>query len=275
MVKNGEDRKEKVQLIHSGQTLGIMNDAITVKAASQQPFHPLNAPVSNRYAYKLPGAVKNASSYDFPVQYWPLDISADPSGPRTKTPSPNLADKMIRVGKELERQGVKGISTDCGFYAYFQDEVANALHVPFCSGGLMVVPLVSRLIGSNKRVGIMTWNSRILTKKHLVGAGIDDSIKIAVTGYETYREKRIQEDTHTKEGRSLQNNREILEEDLVDAAQKLVAKHPDIGAIVLECTAFPPAAYAIWKATGLPVFDVVGLLNWLGKSVVRKRPTPI
>ena len=254
--------KKNDQLYYAGTTLGIMKDA-------RPDDHPYSHPVSERYFSMLPGTLEHATSYDFPVQYWPLDISADYDGPRTKTPRADLMDRMIEAGQELERQGVKLVSTDCGFYSYYQDEVANALNVPFCSGGLMPVPLVSRLIGSNKRVGIITWNSRVLTKKHLAGAGIDDSIKYAVIGYETYREKRMKEGTSRAIAKI-----ELLEADLVDAAKKLLAKYPDIGAFVLECTAFPPAAYAIWKATGLPVFDVVGILNWIGKSVVRKRIPP-
>jgi Asp/Glu/hydantoin racemase len=64
---------------------------------------------------------------------------------------------------------------------------------------------------------------------------------------------------------------EMLEEDLVSASKGLIQKYPDVGAIVLECTAFPPAAYAVQRATGLPVFDIVMLLNWIGNAVVRKR----
>lgn len=257
-----EYKGKKLIFYYSGTTLGIMKDA---RPTTIPGFKP--SKVSDRYVDMLPGSLENATSYDFPVQYWPLDISADPDGPRSKTPRPDLLDKMIEAGKELENQGVKLISTDCGFYAYYQDEVANALNVPFASGGLMPVPLVSRIIGSKKRVGIITWNSRVLTKKHLEGAGINDSIKYAIIGYETYREKR------EKEGiAGAINKLNMLEEDLTDAAKKLVEKYPDIGAIVLECTAFGPAGYAVQKATGLPVFDVVGLLNYVGKACVRSPP---
>ena len=257
-----KNEKKKDQLYYAGTTLGVMKDA-------RPDDHSYARPVATRYFSMLPGTLENGTSYDFPVQYWPLDISADYDGPRTKTPHVDLGKRMIEAGQELERQGVKLVSTDCGFYAYFQDEVARALGVPFCSGGLMPVPLVSRIIGSDRRVGIVTWNSRALTKKHLAGAGIDDSIKYAVVGYETYREKREKEGTNAK---AAVTNLKMLEEDLVDAVKKLIVQYPDIGAIVLECTAFPPAAYAIWKATGLPVFDVVGLLNYIGKAVVRKPP---
>ncbi|HEY0275734.1 MAG TPA: aspartate/glutamate racemase family protein, partial [Paenirhodobacter sp.] len=41
-----------------------------------------------------------------------------------------------------------------------------------------------------------------------------------------------------------------------------VARYPDIGALVLECTNLAPHARALQQATGLPVFDSVTLVNW-------------
>jgi hypothetical protein len=54
----------------------------------------------------------------------------------------------------------------------------------------------------------------------------------------------------------------VLEREMVEAARALVARHPDVGAIVFECTNMPPFAAAVRKATGLPVFDMVNMLRW-------------
>jgi hypothetical protein len=40
-----------------------------------------------------------------------------------------------------------------------------------------------------------------------------------------------------------------------------VARRPDIGALVLECTNMPPYADAVRRATGLPVHDLTTLLR--------------
>ena len=45
------------------------------------------------------------------------------------------------------------------------------------------------------------------------------------------------------------------------AADRLCARHPHIDALVLECTNLPPYADALRRHTGLPVWDVVTLLN--------------
>ena len=68
---------------------------------------------------------------------------------------------------------------------------------------------------------------------------------------------------------------ELAELDVVDAARALVAAHPDVGAIVLECTNMPPYAASVAKATRLPVFDIVTLVHWLHGAVQPQRfPQP-
>jgi Asp/Glu/hydantoin racemase len=47
----------------------------------------------------------------------------------------------------------------------------------------------------------------------------------------------------------------------VGVARRFVREHPDLGAIVLECTNMPPYADDIRRETGLPVFDIVSLVT--------------
>jgi len=42
-----------------------------------------------------------------------------------------------------------------------------------------------------------------------------------------------------------------------------VARHRDIGAIVLECTNMPPYAAALQAAVGMPVYDIYSMIMWL------------
>lgn len=51
-------------------------------------------------------------------------------------------------------------------------------------------------------------------------------------------------------------------------ARRLVAEHPDVGAIVLECTNMPPYTAVVQRATGRPVFDVVSLVRFVHDSLV-------
>ena len=55
---------------------------------------------------------------------------------------------------------------------------------------------------------------------------------------------------------------DLAEQDVVEAALRLVAGHPEVGAIVLECTNMPPYAAAVQAATGLPVYDIYSMITW-------------
>ena len=54
----------------------------------------------------------------------------------------------------------------------------------------------------------------------------------------------------------------LAEQDILQAGRTLLARHGDIGAIVLECTNMPPYAAALRAALGLPVFDIYSLITW-------------
>jgi len=41
-----------------------------------------------------------------------------------------------------------------------------------------------------------------------------------------------------------------------------VTRHPDVGAIVLECTNMPPYAAALRRQVGLPVYDIYSMVNY-------------
>lgn len=47
--------------------------------------------------------------------------------------------------------------------------------------------------------------------------------------------------------------------------------NPDLGMILLECTAFPSFAAALQEKTGLPVVDYIGMINFVFNSVVCRR----
>ncbi|MCB2137956.1 MAG: aspartate/glutamate racemase family protein, partial [Rhodobacteraceae bacterium] len=65
----------------------------------------------------------------------------------------------------------------------------------------------------------------------------------------------------------LQLDVEAARQDNVDAARALQAAHPDLGAIVLECTNMIPYAADIRRATGLPVFSILSFVTWFQSSL--------
>jgi hypothetical protein len=51
--------------------------------------------------------------------------------------------------------------------------------------------------------------------------------------------------------------------DLVNVAARLQEENPHMGAILLECSEFPPYASAVQAVTGLPVFDFITLADFV------------
>jgi Asp/Glu/hydantoin racemase len=60
---------------------------------------------------------------------------------------------------------------------------------------------------------------------------------------------------------------EIARQEHLTVARRLVETHPEIGAIVLECTNMPPYRADIRAATGLPVFDITTLVRMVHDAV--------
>ena len=69
----------------------------------------------------------------------------------------------------------------------------------------------------------------------------------------------------------LQLNIELARMDNINAALKMKTDHPELGAIILECTNMSPYAEAIQEAVELPIFSIVNLVEWLHAGLKPKR----
>ena len=203
----------------------------------------------------LLGNSTNLKSYPFPVRLVRVD------GANVENviihPSQKLLSNMIRISKKLvNEEGIRAISTSCGFNAIFQKELAEALDVPVFTSALLQVPFVHNLIGKDKIVGVITANKSALTKEHFEACGITDDINVEVMGLENAKEwSKIFEKPNEK------FDIDAVTEEIIGAAKKGVAKYPEIGAIVLECTDLPPYAAKIREAVNLPVFDFNSMMG--------------
>jgi Asp/Glu/hydantoin racemase len=210
---------------------------------------------------RVVGDMGNAATFDFPVRYHRV-AGADPDLV-VRRGAAGLLPAFVEGATLLEREGVGALTTNCGFLVKYQRQLAAAVRVPVFTSSLLLVPLVHRMLGPGRRVGIMTVSAATLTPEHLEAAGIGAAVPLAVAGLETEKEF-----TRVLMGDELELDVDAARDEHVRVARRLVAEHPDVGALVLECTNMPPYAADIQRATGLPVFDVVSLVRMVHAALV-------
>jgi len=216
----------------------------------------------------LPGDMGNPTTFNFPVLYELIE-EIDPFWVLADKPHPVVMEKVIAACKRLTMQGVTTIIGNCGFFANYQPEVAVSLDpgVQFFNGSLMQVPMLLNSVGSNKKVGVLTANKELLMPSPAfknVGVSDEDMKRVVVYGNENGTEmKRITEETGKFSPKA-------LEQELVALATKMITEHPDVGALVLECTEFPPYAHAIQNAIRRNVWDFVTMTNFMHAGAMRK-----
>ena len=203
---------------------------------------------------RVVGDIGNAQTFPFPIRYHRVPGAAPDLVVRRG--AEGLLPAFIEGARELEREGVGAITTSCGFLVKLQRQLAEAVRIPVFTSSLLMVPLVTRMLPAGRRVGIMTVNASTLTPEHMTGAGIGPEIPLAVIGMETEKEfTRVLLDDEPE------LDVECAREEHIRVARRFASEHPDLGAIVLECTNMPPYADDIRRETGLPVFDIVSLIT--------------
>ncbi|WP_170336568.1 aspartate/glutamate racemase family protein [Ruegeria arenilitoris] len=208
---------------------------------------------------RIPGDMGNALTWPFPVLY---RIVRDASPDRVvRHRAEGMLEVFIDAAQELVRDGVDGITTNCGFLSLFQKELAQAVPVPVVTSSLMQVEMVNRILPEGKRAGVLTISASTLTKDHLLSANVPLDTPIGTTegGHEF---------TRAILGNELRLDVQKAREDNVQAARALVSDNPGLGAIVLECTNMCPYASDIQQATRLPVFSIVSFIKWFQAGLV-------
>lgn len=203
---------------------------------------------------RIPGDMGNATTWPFPVLYRVVR-GASPEkvvlqGAR------GLLPEFVKAAQELVRLGAEAITTNCGFLSLFQKELAAAAGVPVATSSLMQVPWVQATLPPGKRVGVIAVSGSTLTPAHLESAGVP--LDTPVVGTENGREFFRVLIRAEKDDMDIA----LARQDIVDAGKELLARHPDVGAIVLECTNMPPYSAALQAEVGLPVYDIYSMINW-------------
>ncbi|MCE5263665.1 MAG: aspartate/glutamate racemase family protein [Deltaproteobacteria bacterium] len=211
---------------------------------------------------RIPGDIGNTETFPFPVRH---QVVRGASPQRVvREADVRLLEPFIEAARSLEREGVRAIATSCGFLAIYQRELADAVKIPVLSSSLLQVRLAHAMINRGQKVGVLTASARSLTERHLTGVGIGD-IPLVVMGMDDAEEFT----GAFIDGKSSLDPEKVRKE-MERAARRLADTHPEIGALVLECTNMPPYAKAVQQILRIPVFDVVTLVRYVHASLERQ-----
>ena len=208
---------------------------------------------------KIPGNVANATTYDFPVLYKKVEFQIE----QLFEGDPIIKETIINAAKELEKEGVRAVVGACGFFANFQQEVAEELEIPAFLSSMVQLPMIKVGLKKGQKIGIITASGGNITEKMLRDMGVSpEDVYVedigALDGFKTIRWEYEYLDSDS------------VAETVVGAAEKLVREHDDVGAILLECSDIPPYAYMVQDAVNLPVFDFITLINWAHHATTQK-----
>lgn len=182
-----------------------------------------------------------------------------------------LLDAFCDGARELERDGCAAIVTSCGFLALHQQRIADSVCIPVATSSLLLIPLLTKLFSAGGKIGVLTASANSLSSEHLIAVGA--SPDTPVMGVEEGGEFARVIIGDQPEGRF-----DLIRDEVVEAARRLMATHATIRALLLECTNMRPYAADIRRQCGVPVFDLVDLADFwmcrenLGTAASLKAP---
>lgn len=219
----------------------------------------------------FPGDVRNASAFPYPVQYEIVEGVDIWKLVHEKDKSPCL-EPIQKAAKKLESMGCRAIAAECGYFAYFQKDIAGYVEIPVFLSSLLQVPFAQQLIGPKRLVGIMAARKEQLLPQHLEAVGIQPGSNYVIAGAE--------DDGRCPEFESLwyapvrpdppRSNYEKAEQDFLAVCTEFYKAHPDMGAMMLECTGMQPFARALQREIDIPIFSWGTLLDYAYSVVVHR-----
>jgi len=198
---------------------------------------------------RIVGDVGNAQSFDFPVIFRRMEGIGSADAVTAHPDRPRVLAALKANAEALAAEGAVGLSTSCGFLALYQKELEALSPVPVATSALLQI---KELTG--RKVGVLTASAENLTPAHLEAVGAPGD-----TPVEGLPRDGAFAATFLRNGLTL--DRDAVEREAVQAGRSLIARHPSVDTLVLECTNLPPYKQALQQALSLPVFDVLDLLR--------------
>ncbi len=200
---------------------------------------------------RLPGDIGNPETFGGRAIYEIVPGAVADRVVRAGAPDPALLAPFRAARDGLVAAGAGLVTTSCGFLVRFQKALARDCPVPVVTSSLTALPALAARYG---RVGVITIHAGRLTPDYFAAAGAvaDTPVEGTESGREITR-KLLADATDLDLAAAAR--------DVVEAGKRLQARVPDLAAVLLECTNMPPYRAALAHALGLPVFDILAVLE--------------
>ncbi len=209
---------------------------------------------------RLLGDVGNPDTWPFPVRYRTVPNATVDMVVQAVEPDPVMTDLFRDSALDLVEHGVGLITTSCGFLGPLHHRVSVGLPVPFVSTSLMQIPLLRQMYGPARPIGVLTFDDVSLSRSHF-GPWWDHNLVVQGLAPGCHLSRVIREDRSSLDSATAQA-------DVLAAADRLRVRAPELCCVVLECTNFPPYRGALANRLGVPVHDLVTLVNWAAWSIL-------
>jgi Asp/Glu/hydantoin racemase len=212
---------------------------------------------------RIPGDIAHAGTWPFPVHY-AVVRGATSRRVVQRVIDEEVVELFLRACDDLVALGVDGITTSCGFLALLHPRLVAHCPVPVATSSLLQIPLVQSVLPKGRRVGVVTMNKDALSPAHFAAVGAPTDLPVAgIPEDSVFRQHQL---TNQLVADPRAHERIVLE-----ATGALLAEHPDIGALVFECTNLPTFSATVEETFGVPVYDIVSLVEWFHAGLKPRR----
>ena len=196
----------------------------------------------------FPGDVRNPSAFPYPIQY---EVAEG-------------LDIQKLVLDEDKHQHLETIVKAA--------EIAARMEVPVFMSSLLQIPWAQSLIGPGRVVGILMSTKEMLLDKHLTDVGVALGSNYVIDGAMDSGECPEFDNLWTEGVRPAVPHADYQQSEkaFVRVGIRFFKDHPNMGAMVLECTGFPPFARALQREIGIPIFSWGTLMDFAYSITVHR-----
>jgi len=209
---------------------------------------------------RLEGSLAHPDTFACDVRYDKLEgIWVD----QILSASPTYAPSFIQAAKRLEMDGANLLITNCGYSIAYQAAVQQNVRIPAALSSLMLLPLLDRLRSPGRKIGLLTFDAIKLTEAHLRAAWPQyhpEALAIGgLQGTQTWSDMARDDAIYDVDQ---------ITSDITGVVSALMKQ--DLQFLLVECAALCAFIPHLKSITGIPVFDIVSLANFLSSGLQKK-----